>query len=126
MTDTVFAFPAGKMVSNRATLGAVATFSFTVPAGKRWVVLGYGSFERDVNADFKLEIKDSGGNAVFTTDSVVAGVSMVYLPTTFAASTYTSNIFKGLVLDAGWNITATWGVAQTTPVVALPVLEIDV
>lgn len=113
----IFTFPAGKLVTNFATLGAVATNTFTVPAGKRWLII-YGKAERDANATFDAHITDGTNIIGYLTAQIAAGVTMVHLPN--------DGHFPCLpMLDAGYTVVYTWGAAQTTPEVSLVVLEMD-
>lgn len=118
MTDEVMAwtFPAGKLITNFATLGAVATITFTVPAGKRWLFLD-GRAERDANATMDAKITDGTNDMVLATQ-LAAGVTDAKIGAMFASLPQ--------VMDAGWEMIYTWGVAQTTPEVTCLVLEIDI
>ena len=111
---TKFFLYGGRRVTNVATLGAVATHAFVVPAGKRWVVLG-GYAERDQNATLDIAAQDTGGNIIWFRDQVAAGVTNI------------GWLVQGiLVLDATDQVVYEWGAAQVTPEVSLLVLEIDI
>jgi len=105
-----------RIVSNFQTLGAVATVTFSVPSGARWIVL-YGTAERDQNATFSADIRDASDKVIgHLLDALAAGVTKVYMPSD-------SHFPCPCVLEEGYDITFTWGAAQTTPEVALVVLE---
>jgi len=114
-------FPGGRLIDNFATLGAVATISFTVPAGKTWLVFG-GTAERDVNATFIVEAYNSADKLLGRLGSQAAGVTSISWGTMNA-------VINGLAMQypfqlrAGDYIKYTWGAAQTTPEVRLNVLE---
>jgi len=113
----------GEVKNNFATLGAVSTYTFTVPEGRKWHVLcGYA--ERDVNATFRWDVNDADGNSAFALGSTIgAGVSNIWIPTTMTANDREVWTGQPLILGGGWTFVYTWGVAQTTPEVSLWVLE---
>jgi len=106
-------FPGGKRVTNVETLGAVAIKTWTVPAGKRWFVLG-GYAERDQNATLDIWATDTSDKIIWGRDQEAAGVTNIGW-----------NVPGLLVLDATDKFVYTWGAAQTTPEISLLVLEID-
>jgi len=122
-------FPAGKHVSNYETLGAVATKSFTVPAGKRWIVQGFMVIEVDVDHTIDIGLYDSDDKLMGGITQIAApGAGTYYFPQQIvgtAASLEFWKMLKNLVLGPGWYVKITWGAAQTTPIVAFPVLEVD-
>jgi len=109
--------PLATKVDNFQTLGAVATHTQTVPAGKRWLFYD-GSVERDVNATLQITITDAADHVLVESDTEAAGTTRVQV----------SGLFKvlPLILDAGEKIVLTWGAGQTTPEISLVVLEVDV
>lgn len=110
-------FPGGRRVTNFQTLGAVATHTQTVPAGKRWLLLG-GSIERDVNATLQCTITDADDNILIESDTEAAGTTRVQL----------AGLFKVLpqVCEAGDKIILTWGAGQTTPEISIIILEVEI
>ena len=120
-TVMAWTFPAGKMVDNVETLGAVATKTWTVPSNKRWLVIG-GYLERDQNATLDLKITDNAGKTVLLCPQIAAGSSNVGFGVMNTDSEFE---FSPIPLDAGMKIVVTWGAAQTTPEIACLVLEVD-
>jgi len=117
----------GRVVSNWETLGAVATKAFTVPAGKIWEFMGFGYVERDVNATLNIKITDGTNDICFIIAQIAAGVTNISLPEDLATGDKQAwMILKSILLPAGWTITVMWGVAQTTPEVAMVVREYDI
>ena len=110
----------GRLVPNVETLGAVATKTWTVTAGKRWLVIG-GYAERDANGTLDLKVTDSADKTMMIFDQIAAGVTNIG----FGNFDTDGWSFEPFVLDAGMKVVLTWGVAQTTPEVALLVLETD-
>ena len=127
--NLTWTFPGGKQLSNFETLGAVATKSFTVPSGKRWVVQGLMSIEVDQDQTIDIGLYDNNDKLLGEITQIAApGVGKYYFPhqiTGTAASLEFWKMLKGMVLDAGWYVKITWGGAQTTPEVSFPVLELD-
>ena len=123
MTD-VFAwiFQGGKLVDNAATLGAVSTIAWTVPAGKRWLVLG-GYAERDAAATLDLKVENATPLNVLVMPQIGAGTTNIGFGCFGDPSVWG---FRPFILDAGYVITIDWGAGQTTPEVALLVMEIDI
>ena len=125
----VFTFQGGKLKSNFETLGAVATKSFTVPAGKRWIVLGLMSIEVDQDHTIDIGLYDSADTLLGNITQIAEpGVGTYYFPGQIAATAASLEFWKmlkGLVLEGGWYVKVTWGVAQTTPEVSFPVLELN-
>lgn len=103
------------LVTNFQTLGAVATHTETVPAGRRWLLLG-GDIERDAAATLQISIRDTANNVIIRSKTEPAGTTRVDVASLF----YT----MPQPLDPAWDILVTWGVAQTTPEISLEVLEI--
>ena len=101
-----------KIVDNFEVLGAVASKTFTVPAGKRWLVYG-GYFERDVNATMDIEAYNAANHAIYRFKDQYGAA--------------TTNLSWGadfpVPLDAGMYVKYTWGAGQTTPEVSLLVTE---
>jgi len=112
--------PAGKRVTNVETLGAVATKTWAVPTAKRWLVIG-GYAERDQNATLDLKVTDSADKTIMIMAQIAAGTTNIGFGNFASNSTWA---FKEFVLDAGDKIVLDWGAAQTTPEIALLVLEI--
>lgn len=115
-------FPGGRRVTNVETLGAVDTKTWSVPAGKRWLVIG-GYAERDQNATLDLKVTDSSDKTIMIHAQIAAGTTNVGFGNFATDSEFAFNPF---ILDAGDKIVLDWGAAQTTPEIALLVLEIDV
>lgn len=112
----------GDILSNNETLGAVDTHDFEVPLGRKWLLI-LGRAERDVNATFDLDFIDSDGATVMHhVSQIVAGVSQVEIPVALTAQEQRMWAL-GIILGGGQIVRYTWGVAQTTPVVLLQVLE---
>lgn len=112
-------FQGGKRVTNVETLGAVATKTWTVPAGKRWLVVG-GYAERDQAATLDLKVTDSADKTMMIFDQIAAGVTNIG----FGNFDTDGWSFEPFVLEAGDKVVLDWGAAQTTPEIALLVLEI--
>jgi len=127
--NTTFTFKGGKIVSNFETLGAVATKTWTVPTGKRWVPMGLLYAERDANATFDAKVTDGSDKPIIPalTTQIAAGVTNLGFPKDCPddGSIAAFRALKGMVLKAGWKVVLTWGAAQTTPEISFPVLEID-
>jgi hypothetical protein len=125
-----FTFKGGIHKSNYETLGAVATKSFTVPSGKRWIFQGLMYVERDANATLDIALYDADDKKIADMiTQVAAGTTNLYFPEAIAASAGDLAVWemmKNMVLQTGWYIKVTWGAAQTTPEVACPVLEIEI
>jgi len=121
-------FPAGNILHNYETLGAVATKSFTVPSGKKWLFLGFMYVERDANATLDIALHNEDDDKICDLiTQVAAGTTNLYFPEAIAASAGDLAVWemlKNMPMDAGWYIKVTWGAAQTTPEVCCPVLEI--
>lgn len=130
MTDEIMAwtFQGGKIKSNYETLGAVSTKSFTVPAGQRWMALGFMYVERDANATLDIALHDADDNKIADLiTQVAAGTTNLYFPESIAGTAgdlETWKMLKGMVMEVGWYVKITWGAAQTTPEVCFPVVEI--
>lgn len=123
MSQSVYSIPGGVVVTNREELGAVATKTWTVPEDKKWLLLG-ARFERDASATFNLEIKDEDGNALMNILTAVgAGTSLLQYPIDCVDPEEVA-IWGHLWLSAGMLVVATWGATQTSPLVALIVLEV--
>lgn len=110
-------FLGGEVVTNQADAGNVSTHRFTVPANKKWLLM-YAYAERDTSATFDAEILDTADAHIGRLcDQVSAGTTNIDLP----RDALWPNI---IVLDSGFDVLFTWGAAQTSPLVALVVLEI--
>jgi len=109
-----------EIVTNVETLGAVATKTWTVTANKRWLIVG-GYAERDANGTLDLKVTDAADKTVMIFDQIAAGVTNIG----FGNFDTDGWSFKPFWLDAGMKVVLTWGVAQTTPEVALLVLQIE-
>lgn len=116
MNPFTFTFPGGRLIDNFETLGAVATKTWTVPAGKRWVIIG-GAFERDTSATLILQLTNAADKVIDSTPLVTAGTTMQY----FSDMAYV----VPWIADAGMKIVLTWGAGQTSNEITLLVLEID-
>jgi hypothetical protein len=130
MKTLAWTSPAGKFVSNFETLGAVATKTFTPPSGKRWVILGFMSIEVDVDHTIDIGLYDSADKLLGGITQIAApGAGKYYFPQQIvgtAESLEFWKMLKGMVLDQGAYVKITWGVAQTTPEVSFPVLEMSI
>ena len=115
-------FLGGKRVTNVETLGAVDTKTWAVPAGKRWLLIG-GYAERDAAATLDLKVTDSADVTIMIMPQIAAGTTNIGFGN-FA--TDTTWHFEPFVLDGGDKIVLDWGVAQTSPEIALLVLEVDI
>lgn len=122
-----FVFPAGEVKSNHETLGAVATKSFTVPTGKKWIPFGLLSLEVDVDHTIDIGLYDADDNLLGAITQIAApGAGFYYFPSQISGTAASLEFWKMLVhtvMAAGWYIKITWGAAQTTPEVSFPVLE---
>lgn len=116
----MFTFPGGRPIDNSATLGAVTTISFTVPAGKRWIFL-CASAEVDTSATFTAYIYNSSDKRIQIVTSQSAGTITIDMP--YGVSNIRSFYF--FPMKAGDYIKFTWGAAQGTPEVSCTVLELD-
>ena len=114
-------FPSGKRLTNVETLGAITSKIWTVPLEKRWLVIG-GYAERDASATLDLKVTDSADKTIIIMPQIAAGTTNIGFGNFATDSTWAFNPF---VLDEGDKVVLTWGDAQTTPEVALLVLEID-
>jgi len=112
--------PLAKLVTNVETLGAVATKTWTVTSGKRWLVIG-GYAERDQSATLDLKVTDSADKTMMIMPQIAAGTTNIGFGNFASDTTWAFNPF---VLDAGQKVVLTWGASQTTPEIALLVLEI--
>ena len=110
-----------EIVTNVETLGAVATKTWTVTANKRWIIYG-GYAERDVAATLDLKVTDSADVTIHLMPQIAAGVTNIGFGNFASDSTWH---FEPFPLDAGMKVVLTWGVAQTTPEVALLVVQIE-
>lgn len=118
MSQFVWTSPGGKISDNFETLGAVSSKTWTVPAGKRWVIYG-GSAERDQNATLSIVHNTSADKKIMDFHYAVAGTSTICWP---CGTSYPMGPF---IAKAGDKIVYTWGAAQTTPEVSLQILEVD-
>jgi len=109
-----------EIVTNVETLGAVATKTWTVTTLKRWLIIG-GYAERDANATLDLKITDASDKTIMIFDQIAAGVTNIG----FGCFDTDGWSFEPFPLDEGMKIVLTWGAAQTTPEVALLVLQIE-
>jgi len=113
-------FPAGRRVTNVETLGAVSTKTWTVTSSMRWLIIG-GYAERDQNATLDLKATDSSNKTIMICEQIAAGTTNIGFGNFATDSEFAFNPF---ILDSGDKIVLTWGAAQTTPEIALLVLEI--
>ena len=114
-------FPGGKVVPNAETLGAVTTKIWTVPAGKRWLVIG-GYAERDASAALDLKVTDSADKTIMIMPRIAAGTTNIGFGNFATDATWAFNPF---VIDGGMKVVLYWTNPQVTPEVALLALEID-
>ena len=115
-------FPSGKRITNVETLGAVTSKTWTVPIEKRWLVIG-GYAERDTSATLDLKVTDSAGKTIMIASQIAAGATNIGFGSLASDTNWAFNPF---VLDTDDKVVLTWGAEQTTPEVALLVLEIDI
>lgn len=113
-----FNFPGGKKVNNRKTAQSGTTVTFTVPTGKRWLVL-YGFSERDTSGTFDAMLNDGTNDIGHLCDQVAAGTTDVYLPND-------AHWPCRPLLDPGEKVVYTYGASQTSNICTLVVLEIDI
>ena len=122
MSKFAFMFPGGKFIDNQEELGAVSTKTWTVPANKRWWIFMI-SLERDANATLQIELNDASDKWLgWIMAAIGAGTSEI----TCGVGATGYQMGAPLPVDAGYKIKATWGAAQTSPLVALVALEVDV
>jgi len=105
---------------NAETLGAVATKSFTVPAGKRWLVFG-GSAERDVGSTLDIALYTSGGKQIMAFAQVASGATTVSWG--IMATATAQQMTVPIPLKAAQYVKLTWSMTQTTPEVTCQVSE---
>lgn len=115
-------FRGGKILDNFETLGAVAFKEFVVPAGKRWLVFG-GHAERDQSATLVISATNAADKRIFALAEVAAATSNIDWGT--VANSTANRTQYPFPLAAGMKVRYQYGAAQTTPEVALLVLEID-
>lgn len=122
-------FPAGKIIDNFETLGAVTSKVFTVPSGRKWIVYG-GFAERDTSATFTIGIYNDDDELV---QSLIARGNPIAAGTTDidwgihcynSVANYLYPLQHPLLLDSGWYVKYTWGAAQSTPEVSCVVQEV--
>jgi len=117
-------FLGGKCVDNYEVLGAVATKSFVVPSGKKWLVLS-GYVERDASGTLAIGSYTDADKLMLQLMVAGAGTSNVSWAPSATGGNGSTVIPCIVILKAGQYIKYTWGVAQTTPEVTLNVLEVD-
>lgn len=119
----MFTFIGGRPVLQFTHLGAVTSHSFTVPAGKRWLVFG-GEVERDANAALSLYVYNAADELIMVIFSEGAGVAEhdwgVWVSST---PTESRSISHPILLGSGDYLKVVWGAAQTTPVVTIAYVE---
>ena len=115
--NLTFSYPGGKIVSNQGTILTQQTKTFTVPTGRRWLVL-YGHSERDNSATFDPFIYDSSGNKLGRlSKQIAAGVTDVFIPEDAA--------FPQLpLLESAYYVRYEFGDTQTSISLSLVVLEV--
>lgn len=129
--NTVLALLGGKLVTNFETLGAVATKTFEVPSNKRWIVFG-GYAERDQAATFDVLVTDASDKIIMGSGLASSGtgnISWGAMPAFLDTGQSLGNMIPlnfPIPLDAGMKVVYTWSAGQTTPEVALLVLEYDI
>ena len=109
-----------KIVDNFATLSAVATKTFVVPAGKRWLVFG-GRAERDVGTTLDIEFYNSDDELIFAFAQITSGATTISWGVVYTATTH--KLSEAVPLDASDYVKYTWGQAQGTPEVTCLVTE---
>lgn len=114
--------PAGRILGNPLTHGAISDYAYVVPAGKRWLVFG-GYVERDTSATLAIELMDATPTKIVDLHYVGAGTDNESWGVIGKDET---RLFQAFPLEEGWRIQITWGAAQTTPETTLLVLELDV
>lgn len=101
---------------NCETLGAVTSKTFTVPAGKRWLVFG-GSAERDVSATLDIAIYNASDKLVMANAQVSAGTTTISWGSLYTATA--NALMNAIPMSEGWYVKYTWGAEQVTPEVSL-------
>jgi len=119
----IFARKGGRILSNSVTHGAIANYTYTVPRGKKWLILGL-YVERDVNAALDLAFRDINNEILFEITQIAAGVTNLYIPRDLPQLDE-REYFYGKLLNLGgaYDVLITWGVAQATPITRLWVWE---
>lgn len=116
----------GRILDNATTLGAVSSTTFLVPANKRWLVLG-GYAERDsvVAKTFQILVKNVDDKTIERTPSMTAAATD--LSWGMLKKVFSTDI-EGipLLLKAGDYVQYSYGGTQTSPEVALIVIEYDI
>jgi hypothetical protein len=103
-----------------ATLGAVATKTFTVPAGHRWLVYG-GRAERDVNCTLDIEFYNSDDKLIYAFAQITSGGTTISWGVVYTATTH--KLSEPVPLDAADYVKYTWGETQATPEVTCVVAQ---
>lgn len=112
-----------------ATAGGLWTsttvYQATVPAGKRWWVLG-GVLNRDVSSTALVQARDSAAAVIFQFASEGAAATLTVWPNRTASAGF-GDCPRPFPLDPGEMIRITLGTAQSTAAFATcVVLEVDV
>jgi len=120
---SVFAHQGGEILSLVETHGAVTEYIYVVPGGKKWTLLT-AYIERDVNATLDLFIRDPNLQVLWQITQLAAGVTNPFLPSDLPQIDE-REVWCGKLLQLGgfFQVRIVWGVAQTTPVTRLMVLE---
>jgi hypothetical protein len=103
-----------------ATLGAVATKTFIVPAGKRWLVFG-GYAERDVGSTLDIALYSSGDKIIMAFPQVTSGSTNISWG--IIATATAQQMTVPIPLKAGQYVKYTWSMTQGTPEVTCHVSE---
>ena len=113
-------FPGGKLVTNWKEAGAVDDVTFTVPSGKKWLIL-WGRSERDASAAFEAIVYTAADKILLYLKTVAAGTTVV----NWSPSSSTYIVISMMILEAGMYVKYTYDATQTNPEVCCVVLEID-
>lgn len=116
---TVYILQGGEVRVIGAALGAVATYEWNVPTGKKWLVYSI-SVERDVNTTLDIELEDQDGNAYIEFTQIAAAATFVMFPRDLQTTEY--ELWPPL-LGSNFRVELNWGAPQTTPTVRINVLE---
>ena len=110
------------MVDATSTWTSTTTQTWTVPANKRWFLIGLGG-SRSVSALIAIKFLEVGGGMMFPLADVAAGTGTWVVPSMLSDN---QNHVGGLIMDAGETISLTYGAAQGGAAYhSISVLEID-
>ena len=111
-------------ISDSSNFDSTTQHDFTVPTGKRWIVLG-AMVKPDASATVNVTWRDSSDNLLAYLISVGAGTANLAWPHTTTTNHFTPGWH--IILDAGDYIRIAFGAAQGAGAyIACPVIEIGV